>query len=95
VPADDGRQRQCEAPADNGRQRQQEVGAPQGKSHASSRQEMAAQQEAEAAQLRQCNNQLTEQTRAKQEAEALGDKRRRRNERAGMDNARLAGGGQQ
>ncbi len=38
----------------------------------------------------QFNNQLKEQMRGKQEVEALVDKRRQRNNRASMDNTRLA-----
>ncbi len=73
---DDGRRRQCEAPADNGRQRRQEAAAPirgGGKSRVSSRQEMAAQQEAEAvkqeAMQQPADRANKRRTRGEQEAE--------------------------
>ncbi len=43
---------------------------------------------------RWCNNQLTGQTRGKQEAEVLADKRQQCDKRSSVDNARLVGSGQ-
>ena len=83
-------------PADDGRQRQQEVVAPmsgRGKSRASSGQEMAAQQEAKVAHQEGCSKQLAVQTRGEREEGALAGMMQRRNERASVDIARLAGGG--
>ncbi len=83
-------------PADNGRQRRQEVAAPirgGGKSHMSSRQEMAAQQEVEA--VPQEAMQQPADGANKRQARGGADKRQWHDKRASMDKARLAGGGQQ
>ncbi len=67
-------------------------------SHTLSGREMTAQQEAEAAQqeaMQQSAGGASErQSRGKQEAGALADKRLWPDERASMDDARLASGGQ-
>ncbi len=54
---------------------------------------MAAQQEAKVAHQEGCSKQLAVQTRGEREEGALAGMMQRRNERASVDIARLAGGG--